>query len=875
VIEKVMSFPRFRRKRDLTSMRIYWRTRTRYLNLLFSINRIRLNLRLALENTSTQASILSTLFRSSVRPILPATLAAFLILGASVAITSQTSGASTFIISVFEPVDEKNQEIYKDLLIAIVTVVGIFLTLYFTNLSTVVGTLYAEMPARVRNLVIQERVGNISINFLIFLIIYSLLLLLAETLFGMRPKIAIVTATALGCVTVPIFVSLSARTFRFLDPTTFTDTVIPQLIKWSRNATIEGFLWNDPSFQRHYHQQSSEALLNLQSLAQIIHDKPQLQTEAQPLFLTKISSFVVVYLDKKRQIPLGSLWYVKAPVFKDWYLTDYTQLALASSTRTSLQPEMKPDRYWLENALLELLTEAILKCTDSNRQQVTFRVLQDFLTIFEAFGEQWEIQFAKRMLPNVFSSVTYLNSTLTGEDLNSERFNLEQLQSIEYLGLYPIYLLLGFRKGVEQLALSDLSQIIFLLNWKSKRAIYQLGLPTSTLKEIEEIQQKLEIEVLVEGQIISSGWYIQQLVFQQLALRFKEQLIELVSLGSAYYLPQIEHLITQKRYLLAAQFITRGLEFYHKVFAHLVWLRQWAENLDRSRVLQGLRWPEWNWEQIEKMLTLDNNTLVVRLAQCIPHLMEDNQRNDIPDLAGQAISTVQTKYLEALINNDVELASKLFEPYFQGCIGKYVTLSATTQVDNYDIERQVIVSAQPLIDLFEISGYAYLFAEFHRNAPLWNTCQIVWEWYLTQLERIKAVEKFANTIYFVRKWPTLTSRSVLRNEWKLRIRKLFENLPRKYGVFTKTHRIPHGIYFVDHPSLLVRVMGSGDTFHFLDFCDPLDIFVDLYLKKKPGYEKLEFGGRKQLERKLLDHQELERKVRIIDLNPPDEEEIDL
>lgn len=56
---------------------------------------------------------------------------------------------------------------YDNFLIAVASITGIFLSLYFTGLNTVIGGLYAKSPKPVRELIIQERVNHFSVRFLV------------------------------------------------------------------------------------------------------------------------------------------------------------------------------------------------------------------------------------------------------------------------------------------------------------------------------------------------------------------------------------------------------------------------------------------------------------------------------------------------------------------------------------------------------------------------------------------------------------------------------------------------------------------------------------------------------------------------------------
>ncbi|MFQ5813479.1 MAG: hypothetical protein ACE5I2_09885, partial [Anaerolineae bacterium] len=158
-------------------------------------------------------------------------------------------------------------------------------------------------------------------------------------------------------------------------------------------------------------------------------------------------------------------------------------------------------------------------------------------------------------------------------------------------------------------------------------------------------------------------------------------------------------------------------------------------------------------------------------------------------------------------------------------------------------EAAVAALSEPLIDLCELSGYAYFFAEFHGEPRLWETCSSMWEGFFQNFEQ--GLGLVAGTIAYHRQIFGMTHRSILRTQWKMRIDHLLRSMPRQREPVARSRGvipvIPHYTEIIDHPSLLVRVMGGTSSDYIPSFYDGLDIFVDLYLKEKPEAQNLDFG----------------------------------
>jgi len=344
----------------------------------------------------------------------------------------------SWLTILFKDVIPDNRSSYDSLLIGVITIIGIFLTLYLTSVNTVAGTLYAKVPKQVRDLLVQERVGNVYVRFLIFFTIVSLCLLVVGVVWNTRPIATILVVALIACYAVVAFAQLAWRVFLFFDPTSLADTLLWELGRWSNQATTKGFQWHDVSFQTHYRKRAIDAVQGIQALVTIAHEEPYLQREALSTLLSKLAIMLPFYLQRKRAIPTDSCWWNTIPEHKDWYLSDSSEVSMATATRTTLQPKMKPDTLWLEKEIINIHIEALNACLRDGRTIVVFRLLNDEQEVFHALGSNWEIEYGQKVLSRVTQHVcTFLAQPVTateaGSDVNQRI--AEQIQIVEFLGL--------------------------------------------------------------------------------------------------------------------------------------------------------------------------------------------------------------------------------------------------------------------------------------------------------------------------------------------------------------------------------------------------------------------------------------------------------
>src|SRR6266568_7673543 len=130
-----------RLQNNYAAYRSYWRIRTIYRQTRFFAHKSGFKIKSSIVNISHSANILWELFRSVILSIVLATLAAVavLALGQYGPALLHFLHAPSWLLLPFEGIVDKNQSTYDGLLIGVITVIGIFLTLYLNGVNTVVG----------------------------------------------------------------------------------------------------------------------------------------------------------------------------------------------------------------------------------------------------------------------------------------------------------------------------------------------------------------------------------------------------------------------------------------------------------------------------------------------------------------------------------------------------------------------------------------------------------------------------------------------------------------------------------------------------------------------------------------------------------------
>lgn len=286
----------------------------------------------------------------------------------------------------------------------------------------------------------------------------------------------------------------------------------------------------------------------------------------------------------------------------------------------------------------------------------------------------------------------------------------------------------------------------------------------------------------------------------------------------------------------AAAVLATELEFWSRLINHNIGVI--VENYTdqgTARVLTDSNWPVMDEASLQDTASNARLDLIQRAATALPTLFATDQPDGIPDYRGQFIDTVAQTVFDSIVGNDSETLSSLFSPLFAASFFLFEQLRPTEITNDIWAEQKIQIAAAPILDIAELSGYARLASEIFRNQSLWTPVEGRWNAFLssnpTALPWLAAIIGYGEPRF------ALPHRSSIRTSWKMRIRDLFADIMVRQSSTDLGPRLS-GVE-VDHESPLVRVCASHS------FAGGLDIFLDVFLRGKPGASELDWGQHSQ------------------------------
>ena len=704
----------------------YWLIRFALRALGFHWARLTLRLQEWLSGKWAGAQDLVSLFRDSAGGAILGVVIATALLLAAHYIRESAVVTISWLPWLFGDIHTPSESSYDAALIAIITVTGVVLTLYFSIRNTLIGSRYPELPERIRDLLLEDRSSNVSIRLLTTLAIYVLVTLAAGTLHGIRPNASMLLAVAWTVLAIPTIAFLAKRTFDLFDPTNLADAVFNNLSIQAQSVTHERSDAIHESVQNDRMELADDAVTTLQMFSEMAIEDENLRHDALIRLLENMFAFLPTYLPRKRQIPLKSRWYKTTPEYKDWYLTPDYEVSFATATQTSLEPKSTSDHDWLEKRFMSIFEESFERLVRESNFPLAYQLLDISQAAFVAFGMEFQIQSASQSLSKLS---TALMTQLTPEETTaSEADLLVQLRVLDQLVNLPNLILVSFSAALQTLNITDLVKAVKRVQWERDSSLYKSKFPFFMLSKIEYLGHRLRFELAVEGHLTSAQWYITQLaVVHPVADMLQSQLTELLRLGTETYIMNSDKLIESGKTAAATFTINRGLEFFKKLPHLLQQIDATMEAIECYRIEHEIPFAEIDTDSVKQQITNLEHHLIKNLAQCVPRLTQDERfhTSETPDLLGQALNTLSEKYYSALASNDVELSADVFLSYFQGTVMKQTLLAKS--IMHYEFPVNLTYSCQPVTELLTLSGYAFLFSEYHKEPGLWETCKSVWE----------------------------------------------------------------------------------------------------------------------------------------------------
>jgi hypothetical protein len=718
-------------------------------------------------------------------------------------------------------------QVYTSWLLTLAQIGGVFLALYFTALTAAAAAIYSQVPEHIRNLLAEEPVGNVYIKLLTFTT-FTPLCLVSLTSLGLLPlRTAVPALVFFAGVGIMAFAKLGHRAFDLFSVMRLSKSAFANFGRALGQARAGSFRWRDPSFQNHAHKQGASAMRDLVTFSEICSKADTLK--GKPLLDLVVETVGVLkwYEGQKTSIPTNSLWYRQEFRQKEWYRTPDWALSPAQQMGMPLMPEQKANLWWVEDELEGICLNALRTHLADSRLDLAAQLLDasnPYLTTLATNGDNERACKFCGSLTSVCVAFQQRLSMVGGPPQDQ----LSRVATAERLAAFVTSTLVAFTNGLARRSAESSRQRFDKIRMRRGGSIYKRGFTIPELQELERAVERLSFERSVEGHEVTPNWYILSMLAHINVDTLTSGTTELIASAKSTFV-QLRDLFQANSWALAAVLATE-LEFWSRLAKHNIEvIGQSYTDQGTARVLTDTNWPVLDEVALRNAASKARLEVIFRAAAALPRLFGIDRPDGIPDYRGQFSDTVAHTVFQAITENSSDILSSTFAPFFVSSLYLFEQLKPTEISNDVWAEQKFQVAAAPILDIADLSGYAKLASELFSNPLLWTPVEEAWNRFIgsspTALKWLAAIIGYGEPRF------ALAHRSAIRSSWQMGVHALLAGIAQQ-GPSRFTRR---GTLQVDHESPLVRVYAASSL------ADGLDIFVDVFLREKPGASELDWG----------------------------------
>lgn len=609
------------------------------------------------------------------------------------------------------------------LLTIIASVTGVILALFYPVLATIASTAYAKVHANVRNLLLSEKETQGYLRRLTYLTAFALIVLLF-TSFGYNPGNLIITYLLFYCLIVLFgILKIGLGVYNLLEPASLITLINDKLTTSINEVTSKAPYYHDPAFQKFYRQEASKQISNLELITNLSDSRG-----VQDFSFLKCNqySFEVLnyYLRIKASIPRNSEWFPLLNIHKSYFESDMTERGLSKNTSTYIRPSQEKNNLWFEEMVIETTTNAVDKVVSSGRYDLLAQSMTHSKGTIEILGHQFNTDVAEKLLTSFRQNLESLTKEIKAKDKLSDYSDWRaELESIEVFAYSVFAFQYGFLQSIENFNAAKFNVEYMKINWQEGSSIYKTTFNSELYSTLDRFVENHLNEIEVEGKRVTPDWYYMQSLCAEYLISISKKLPATIEFTNKY-LVEITKELDRNGMSLVASFSSHiGLEVVRKLRFRLNEVRETLKTLDVFEKSKGeFNWSTPDYKKLEKsLLNYEKDFFEITHKNIFP-ISKLIWSNKFPDIFAHSYSIVSRYLNRCFEENDKQLFIEVFPLFLSAAIKAFENNNRNFK--HYNMPENI--SYQSLVDLMEISGYAYLYSEIHNDRKYWEVTKESW-----------------------------------------------------------------------------------------------------------------------------------------------------
>ncbi len=625
------------------------------------------------------------------------------------------------------------------------------LGLYLASVSIVVGTVYQDVSADIRSLVLGGETTRRRLRLTGTTLGAALFLVLLESLSVPFGTISLVGFALLLAFSALAFTKLAFGSLNLLDPLALVSEPLSQLARsLSRLDRLEEA---HDALRRREARSIQRQLQLLSQIVRLSQKRAAISTSRLTALARHVANALIIYSYECYRIPTDSGWHLPAATYPRWVESDNSSTDLAIRTGIPLQGKEEPDTFWLETALGGLMAEVLAATVEAADQDAALMVLSVTASSVR--------QVAALRYPDA-ADAYWRPLTVVCWDVGT---NPDNAAARAVQGEPPTLLmssLLGWSQGIEGWP----QEIRDNSSDNSPGAnVGAMHGPRRVLRAVSTLRKQIEAEIQIDGRRASPSWFIRMALADSAILAIREYACDLpaavrdnCSLSGPANQPPTN----------VVALCTQSVQLAEKALLTLTRMTAMLPSLEELRSGNpAIETPEIDAARVE--IVAIRKRVIRQLADQLPHL-EPSRNQAEPDWFGDAYYRCLHETADAIAMGDSPTVEALFP----------LVMSASLRLDGYVRTVYIAPTYQvnsavldPLMDLFEISGLALIYGEVRQDESA-RTVVDTWNRFLTTYPDTQKLARDYLDLLYLSRWgfgPGISPRSVSRSAWEIRLSK--------------------------------------------------------------------------------------------------------
>lgn len=684
----------------------FWIVRKKWMALMFQLKKLIFQIFQLVSKEKSSFSFYSSITRIVISKIIFWGIFAFILYKIDILVMSK------YTVNI-------QNKMYINILIAGMSIAGIILGLYCSNIASIYSTRYLNAPNSLSKMFEHDIVTNRCIKQIISYIIFVLILIF-EVLLGIKYGICSIILVVILTISVIVSFALTGnRSYQLSDTYMIGYVLYPEIYSIVKNMTKNNFLYSDISFQNYYQKICSLKLAVLKDIATYNQMNPSNQNTAMIKFMNNNLSLLNMYWQEKTAIYYDSHWHEQKVKYPQWHLASDSTIEIALKTGTMLNTSTTKNQHWFEERIMEVNDICFDKlCND-----------QDIQSIYTYLGNVSNIasNAAKgNSLECLLKYVESLQKRILPICVNEWSKNAEQKDDI-IAGIADILsgIYLSIIIGINQyLSLLNIDNVLNsakhfdefkFVNFKDNEFLNS--------QTAEKMYRCIEAEKLIEHQRITPDWFVDQTISQNMYNRMCEFICILDTIYNRNVLQIGNNFQNNKIYFPAIIIFSKMPEINSKIEVTLSYLNRFITTLLEKHFEPTILWRDNPLSKFIMAKDITTTKIPAFWAECsgIYALQHWEKKDKYPDLLGFCYNNFCEYLVSAIEANDFE-KFKCAYPHFLGLMMLYqqYIINDVKNIKEDHLQNIVFhVYTAPNIEYAIISGLAIIWGEFS-NAPCWT-----------------------------------------------------------------------------------------------------------------------------------------------------------